>query len=169
MPLEIDGDLIAWRDGNEWTLESSNLHTRNDQIDLLTRLSMRFRSDGRKPRLDLFSTVQPAHMVDAKRYWLRHRMSPKTVEWLNNAIEGGQVAGAHVIVAGDLDDWPFRHNEGRFDAVADLVDALVHFNPEWPRAEHLNGRLAFEGNGMRLDGSASIAGIQASQLVGRDP
>jgi uncharacterized protein (TIGR02099 family) len=169
VPLEIEGDLTAWRDGSEWTLESSDLRTRNDQIDLFTRLSMRFRSDGRKPRLDLFSTVQPAHMVDAKRYWIRHRMSPKTVEWLNDAIEGGQVAGAHVIVAGDLDDWPFRHNEGRFDAVADLSDAQVHFNPGWPRAEHLNGRLVFNGPGMRLDGSASIVGIQASQLSAEIP
>ncbi|HEY2344396.1 MAG TPA: YhdP family protein [Xanthomonadaceae bacterium] len=165
VPLEVEGDLTAWRDDGDWTLESSNLRAHNDEIDLSTRVSMRFRHDGRKPRLDLFATVQPARMVDAKRYWLRHRMPPSTVAWLNNAIEGGQIGGAHVIVAGDLDDWPFKHNEGRFDAVADLVDAQLHFNPEWPRAEHVNGRLAFEDDGMRFEGSATIVGIKATQLT----
>ncbi len=169
VPLQVDGHLTAWRDGGEWVLESSDLRSRNDEIDLLTRLSMRFRNDGRKPRLDLFSTVQPAHMVDAKRYWIRHRMAPTTVAWLDNGIEGGEIAGAHVIVAGDLDDWPFRHGEGRFDAVADLVDGQVRFNPGWPRAEHLTGRLVFNGPGMRFDGSATIVGIQAGNLSAEIP
>ena len=169
MPLALDGGLTAWRDGRAWTLESSDLHAHNDEIDLDTRFAMRFEGDGTQPRLDLFSTVHPTRMLAAKHYWIRHKMSPKTIEWLDHAIEGGEVAGAHVLVAGDLDDWPFRHNEGRFDAVADLADAQLHFNPDWPRAEHLNGRLAFNGPGMRFDGSASILGIQAHQLSAEIP
>ncbi|HEV2607054.1 MAG TPA: DUF3971 domain-containing protein, partial [Xanthomonadaceae bacterium] len=169
VPLTVDGDLTAWRDGTAWTIESSNLHAYNDEIDLDTRLELRFKGDGKRPRLDLLSIVHPAHMLAAKHYWIRHRMSPKTIEWLDHAIEGGEVAGAHVLVAGDLDDWPFRHNEGRFDAVADLADAQIHFNPDWPRAEHVSGRLVFDGPGMRLDGSGSILGIQASQIAVRIP
>jgi len=169
LPLELDGDLTAWRDGNGWTLESSGLRMHNDDIDLDTRLAMRFKGDGTRPRLDLFSIVQPAHMLAAKRYWIRHRMSPKTIEWLDRAIEGGMVAGGHVLVSGDLDDWPFRHNEGRFEAVADLVDAAVRFSPDWPRADHVNGRLAFDGLGMDLDGGGSVVGIQAPQIAVRIP
>lgn len=169
VPLEVEGDLTAWRDDDDWVLDSSNLHARNDQIDLSAQVSMRFRRDGRKPRLDLFATLQPARMVDAKRYWLRHRMPPSTIEWLNNAIEGGQLAGAHVIVAGDLADWPFKHGEGRFEAVADLADAQLHFNPGWPRAEHVNGQVAFIDDGMRFEGSASIVGIRVPQLVAEIP
>ena len=165
LPLEVDGTLTAWRDGAAWTLESSGLRAHNDDIDLETRLSMRFKNDGTRPRLDLFSTVQPAHMLAAKRYWIRHRMSPNTVKWLDEAIEGGEMAGGHVLVSGDLDDWPFRHNEGRFEAVADLVDAKVHFNPEWPRAEHVNARLLFDGLGMHLVGNASIVGILAPKIT----
>ncbi len=164
VPLQIDGNLTVWRDGNGWTLESSNLHAHNDDIDLDTRLAMRFEHDGTRPRLDLFTTLHPAHLLAAKRYWIRHTMPPKTIQWLDNAIEGGEIAGGHVLVAGDLDDWPFRHNEGRFDAVADLVDAQIHFNPEWPHAEHVNGRLVFNGPGMSFDGNGTVLGIQAHQL-----
>ncbi len=165
LPLTLDGTLTAWHDGKSWTVESSSLRAHNDQIDLHTRIAMRFDGDGTHPRLDLFSTVQPAHMLSAKRYWILHKMPPKTVAWLNQAIESGEVTGAHVLVAGDLDDWPFLHNEGRFEAVADLADAQLRFNPDWPRAEHVTGRLAFENDGMRFEGSGAILGIVASQIA----
>lgn len=162
--LAIDGHLTAWRDDGDWVLDSSDLHARNDQIDLATRIVMRLHGDGRKPRLDLFATVQPARMVDAKRYWLRHRMHPTTVQWLDDAIEGGQVAGAHVLLGGDLTDWPFKNDQGRFEAVADLVDGQLHFRPDWPRAEHVTGQLSFIDAGMQFEGSASIVGIDVPRL-----
>jgi uncharacterized protein (TIGR02099 family) len=164
LPLTLEGDLTAWRDGNAWTVETSSLRSHNADIDLQTRLAMRFGGGGEGPRLDLYSIVQPAHMLAAKRYWIRHRMSPNTIAWLDRAIEGGMVAGGHVLVSGDLDDWPFRHKEGRFEAVADLADAQIRFSPEWPRAEHVNGRLVFDGLGMYLAGSGSVLGVQAPQI-----
>lgn len=169
IPFLVDGELTAWRDGGDWVLESSGLHTKNDELDMRTRIAMRFRGDGRKPRLDLFATVQPARMVDAKHYWLRHKMHPSTVAWLDTAIEGGQIAGAHAMLGGDLGDWPFHHDEGRFEAVADLLDGRLHFQPDWPRAEHLAGRLAFVDSGMRFDGTASILGLQATQIAAQIP
>ena len=165
LSLELDGNLTLWRDGAAWTLESSSLRVHTADIDLDTRLALHFDGDGTRPRLDLFSTMQPMHAVAAKRYWIRHRMPAKTVAWLDNALEGGEVTGAHVLVSGDLDDWPFRHNEGRFEAVADLADVKLHFNPEWPRAEHIDGRMAFVNEGMRFNGSGTILGIKASPLA----
>ncbi|MBS0193251.1 MAG: TIGR02099 family protein [Proteobacteria bacterium] len=169
IPFLVDGDLTVWRDGGDWVLESSDLHTHNEELDMRTRIAMRFRSDGRKPRLDLFATVQPARMIDAKHYWLRNKMHASTVAWLDNAIEDGRIAGAHAMLGGDLGDWPFHHDEGRFEAVADLVDGRLHFEPDWPRAEHLAGRLAFVDSGMRFDGTASILGLQATQITAQIP
>ena len=165
LPMEITGNLTAWRDGAAWTLESSRLRAHNADIDLETRLALRFDGDGTRPRLDLFSTVQPAHLIAAPRYLIRHRMPDSVVGWIEHAIEGGELSGAHVLVSGDLDDWPFRHNEGRFEAIADLSNALVRFHPDWPRAERVSGRLAFVDEGMRFDGSAAILGIPAPQTT----
>lgn len=169
VPFALRGQLTAYRDDGDWVLEFSGLHAHNDDLDLQTRLAMRFRSDGRKPRLDLFATLGPAQVVSAKHYWLRHKMPPKTVAWLDAALQGGQIAGGHVIVAGELADWPFRHGEGRFDAVADLRDARLHFDPGWPDAEHLDGQVVFDGPGMHLSGSAVIAGVQVPQLTAAIP
>jgi uncharacterized protein (TIGR02099 family) len=169
VPLALEGSLTAWRDGNAWTLESSNLSVRNDDLGLDSQLAMRFEGDGTPPRLDLFTIVHPAHMLSAKRYWIRHKMPAKTIEWLDNAIEAGEITGGHVFVSGNLGDWPFKHDEGRFEAVADLADAKLHFNPEWPRAEHVYGQVAFIDDGMRFEGTAAIAGLQVPQLTAEIP
>ena len=52
--------------------------------------------------------------------------------------------GGRAVVAGDLDDWPFsslhgHESRGLFRAEAQLVDAVVKFQPDWPAAEHLSG------------------------------
>jgi uncharacterized protein (TIGR02099 family) len=169
LPMQIGGRVVLWRDGPAWTLESSALHLHNDDLDLNTRMAMRFDNDGSKPRLDLFATLGPVDILDAHRYWLRNRMSPSLIAWLDGAIQGGRLLGAHVLVSGDLDDWPFLHQEGLFEAVADLDDVQLKFQPEWPAAEHLSGQLAFVDDGMRVDGSSTIAGNPVAHLHGEIP
>ncbi len=164
MPMELEGTLAAWRDGDAWTLESSSLRAHNADIDLTTRLALRFDPGRARPRLDLFGTLQPAHLGLAPRYLIRHRMPDSVVAWIEQSVQGGEVLGAHVLVSGDLTDWPFRHNEGRFEAVADLAGGLIRFQPDWPRAEQVGGRLSFVNEGMRFDGGASILGIKVPQM-----
>lgn len=169
VPLVIDGHLTAYRDDADWVLDSSDLHARNDELDLSSRLVMRLHGDGRKPRLDLFANVGPAAMVDAKHYWLRHRMHASTVQWLDEAIEGGRIAGAHVMLGGDLSDWPFLHEQGRFEAVADLDGGQLHFRPDWPRAENVDGQISFIDAGMSFVGGATIVGIRVPRLHAEIP
>jgi uncharacterized protein (TIGR02099 family) len=169
VPMRIDGRVVLWRDGAAWTLDSSALRLRNDDLDLSTRFAMRFDGDGTRPRLDLFSTLGPVDLHNAHRYWIRNRMSPHLIAWLDGAIERGSLLGAHVIVSGDLDDWPFRHDEGLFEAVADLDDAQLKFRPDWPAAEHMSGQLAFVGEGMRFDGGGAINGLPVAQVHAEIP
>jgi uncharacterized protein (TIGR02099 family) len=165
MPMELEGTLAAWRDDDAWTLESSRLRAHNADIDLTTRLSMRFDHGHARPRLDLFGTLQPAHLNLAPRYLIRHRMPDSVVAWIEQSVQGGEVLGAHVLVSGDLADWPFRNNEGRFEVVADLAGGLIRFHPDWPRAEQVSGRLSFVNESMRFEGGASILGINVPQTM----
>lgn len=174
VPMRIGGRVVLWRDpasssNPAWTLESSALHLQNDDLELNTRLALRFDGDGTRPRLDLFGTLGPVDLRNAHRYWIRYRMSPHLIEWLDSAIMSGRLFGAHVIVSGDLDDWPFRHAEGLFEAVADLDDAQLKFRPDWPPAEHLRGQLAFVGEGMHFDGDGTINGIPVSRMHAEIP
>ena len=169
LPMRIGGRVVLWRDGAAWTLESSALQLHNDDLDLNTRFAMRFDGDGTAPRLDLFATLGAVDLHNAHRYWIHHKMSASLMAWLDAAIQSGRLLGAHVIVSGDLDDWPFPHAEGLFQAVADLDGVQLKFRPDWPAAEHLRGQLAFVGEGMRFDGSSSISGIPITHLQAEIP
>jgi len=169
VPMRIDGRLVLWHDDAAWTMESTALHLHNDDLDLLTRMAMRFDGDGTAPRLDLFATLGAVDLHNAHRYWLHNRMSPSLIAWLDGAIQSGHLLGAHVIVSGDLDDWPFLHQQGLFEALADLDDVQLKFQHDWPAAEHLRGQLAFVGEGMRVDGSTAINGLQVTRLHAEIP
>ena len=174
LPMRIDGRVVLWRDpasssNPAWTLESSALHLHNEDLDLNTRLAMRFDGDGTAPQLDLFATLGAVDLRNAHRYWIRHKMSASLIAWLDSAIQAGRLLGAHVMVSGDLDDWPFRHAEGLFEAIADLDDVQLKFRPDWPAAEHLGGQLAFVGEGMRFDGSSTINGIAVAHTHAEIP
>ena len=87
----------------------------------------------------------------ARRFWVRHVMPASVVGWLDGALLGGSVREGRAIVAGDLDHWPFRKGEGRFEARARLVGATVKFHRDWPAAEAVDGEVAFVGNGFSLE------------------
>ena len=169
LPMRIGGRVVLWRDGSAWTLESSGLQLHNDDLDLNSRFALRFDGNGAAPRLDLFATLGPVDLRNAHRYWLRQRMSPKLIAWLDSALQSGRLLGAHVIVSGNLADWPFRHGEGLFEAIADMDEVQLKFRPDWPAAEELRGQLAFVGEGMHFDGSSTIEGIPVDHLHAEIP
>jgi len=74
------------------------------------------------------STV-PWVRITAKGFLVRHLMADTTEHWLDTALVGGHVVNGHAVVSGDLDNWPFTHQDGLFRADADLQGAVLQFSP----------------------------------------
>lgn len=166
LDLRLDGTLAAWREGEGWRLGSERLRIEGEDYAATARATMAFEPGGGRPRLDLAATVDATPAVASKRFWVLHRMPPAAVHWLNTAIEDGRVAHGDVVLSGDLDDWPFRDNEGRFEAVARLEGLALRFQPEWPRAENLTGVARFTGTGFSVEGEASLLGVAVTRVRG---
>lgn len=175
-PLEfhLDGLLGWWRDGEGWALGASRFSLRGPDYGARLRAEMHFQGDGSKPRIDLAADVDTAPVTAAQRFWVLGKMPERTIEWLDNALLEGEVREGRLSLAGDLDQWPFREGGGRFDARARVEGARVHFSDDWPDAESLDVAVSFDGPGMALEGSASLAGNPVDSLAGgiadfRDP
>jgi uncharacterized protein (TIGR02099 family) len=117
-----------------------------------------------RPEIDLAAALDPAAVAVAKRFWIRHKMSPATVRWLDAALLDGELRHGRAVVSGDLDDWPFLAGTGRFRAEADLVDARVRFHEQWPAVEDLDAHVVFEGDGFTVAGTGTLAGIAIEGL-----
>ena len=174
LDFRLEGLLGWWRDGAGWTLGASRLSIRGPDYGTRLRAELAFQGDGSSPRIDLAAVVDTAPVTAAGRFWVQGKMPEKTIEWLDKALLEGEVRDGRISLAGDLDHWPFREGEGRFDARARVAGARVHFSDDWPDAEDMDVDVAFDGIGMTLDGQSAIADNPVDRLVGgiadfRDP
>lgn len=169
LDFQLEGLLGWWREGDGWTLGASDLSIRGPDYGTRLRAELAFQGDGSRPRLDLAADVDTAPVTAAGRFWVQGKMPEKTIDWLDRALLEGEVRDGRISLGGDLDDWPFREREGRFDARASVAGARVHFSDQWPDAEALDVAVDFDGVGMGLAGQAEIAGNPVDQLAGGIP
>lgn len=163
-PAKLQGTVAGWREAAGWRIGSSDLYARGGDFGVRFRGGLWFQGDGTRPWIDVAAQLDESPVAAAKGFWVKHRMSPATVKWLDAALIGGHVRNGHAVVSGDLDDWPFRDRNGLFQADADLVGAVLKFQPEWPVAEALDGKVSFVADGFTVDGKATIAGVGIRKL-----
>ena len=162
--MTLAGTVLAWREGDAWKLQTPGLAMRGNEFSANARGGMGFPNDGTRPRIDLVVDIGDAKVATARGFWVHHKMSKTTIDWLNAALQGGTLHDVHAVIAGDLDDWPFASanglaGAGKFRVDARMVDGIVKFQPDWPAAEAMNGDIRFEADGFTITGRARIAGV----------
>lgn len=163
-PASLQGTIAGWREGAGWRVGTSALYAKGADFGARVRGGLWFQNDGSRPWIDLAADLDDTTVSAAKGFWVKYQMSPATVKWLDTALVAGHVRNGRAVASGDLDDWPFRDDNGLFQADAELDGATVKFQPEWPAAEALDGKVSFVADGFTVDGKASIAGVGIQKL-----
>jgi uncharacterized protein (TIGR02099 family) len=147
-------------------LEGVDLDFDGEGFGIIARLSVLFDDQGKRPTLDGSMLIKHAEIEQAKLFWPLNIMPRRTQLWLDDALLGGRILGGEAVVRGDLDDWPFKKAQGRFEARAHLREVDLAFNPRWPRARLDDAEVVFVGLGMTVDiargntGGIDIAGAR---------
>lgn len=168
--MRLTGEAVGWRDVEGWTVRTPGLHLDGAQFDVDARGGVGFQSDGSRPRLDIAASIASAPVSAAHGFWVRHLMSPRTVQWLEGALHGGTVRDVQALVVGDLDDWPFRREGARggaglFRITGRTQDARLRFLPDWAPVEGLDASLLFEADSMYIAGSGRIGAVPVRDAV----
>lgn len=158
--LRLDGRIGIWPEAKDWRVASSALRVQGTDYGAWLRGGMRFHADGRLPRLDLAADLDDAPMTAAKRFWVRSKMSQGAIDWLDAALVGGHVRDGQGLVSGELGNWPFDDNDGRFEARARIDDGVVHFADGWHDLSAVDGEVAFVGPGFELSGRGQLGQVQ---------
>ena len=167
--VTLDGALAGWREGAGWRVGTSALRIRGKNFGAHARGGLWFQGDGTRPWIDIAADVDETPVPAAKGFWIHDKMSKRTVDWLNNALAGGKVRDGRAIISGDLDDWPFIRNNGRFEAVARIDGGQFKFQPEWPAMDHVDAEVAFVGNGFSIEGQGALAGVRVESFKASIP
>ena len=171
----LSGDVVAWRDAQDWQVQTSALDLAGDGYSVSLRGGAELQGDGSRPLLDVAALVTQGNVDTAKMFWPMTTMPPNVIEWLDDALVAGRISEGRALVRGDLDNWPFDDNSGRFDARAELEDLKLAFLPDWPSGEHLDVSARFINNGMQATahGGTSMAiaidGVDATIADFREP
>jgi uncharacterized protein (TIGR02099 family) len=155
---ELQGSVQWWKDSADWVVATNDLQWKGDGLQADVDLQLGFHNDGRKPMLNVAAKLAPFGFATAKRFWLRHLMPPSSISWLDMALEKGEVRDASIVVAGDLDSWPFHDKNGRFSARASIQADSFKFAKDWPAAEQASLLADFNGPGFSVTGDALYMG-----------
>jgi uncharacterized protein (TIGR02099 family) len=86
-----------------------------------------------------------------------------TRDWLEAAVQGGEMTRASFEVKGDLFEFPFGgDSDGHFLFEGDIRDARLRYHPGWPSVDAIDGKFRFENRRMEI--VASRAAIFSSRV-----
>ncbi len=164
-PITARGRISLWREGEGVRLGTDNLHLDGNGYRADARGGLWFQNDGTRPWIDIAARIDGAEVPVAKKFWIRHLMPQPAIDWLDMALVGGRVQNARAIVSGDLDDWPFTGNNGRFEARADIANGQLRFQQDWPAIQAASLHAAFIGPGMKVTGSGTLSGVRVDAVT----
>ncbi len=162
IPSKIDGAVLWWKSSTDWVVAAKDLRWQGDGMQADVDMQLQFYADRRKPMLNVAAKLAPFGFDTAKRFWLRHIMPPSTIRWLDMALEKGQIRDASIVIAGDLEHWPFSDKNGRFSARVDILAERFKFAADWPAAEQAMLKADFNGPGFVVVGNAQYMGNKLS-------
>ena len=166
----LGGTLAFWPDSGDWHIGVDALQFAGTGYAGEVRGEMTLPAQGGPPVMDMYASLDHADLLVAKQYLPINAIPPATVTWLDNALVAGNIDQAQVLVHGSLGDWPFRHNEGRFEARAEISGLTFDYGNDWPRAEGVSAVASFVDNGMLVEDTAGQAlGVKLDKGVALIP
>jgi uncharacterized protein (TIGR02099 family) len=151
MLSRLEGMLAFWPQGDDWHIGADTLQFDGAGYAGQARAEMVLPADGGAPFMDLYASLDPSSVTAAKSFWPTESMSAGTIKWLDRALVSGQLDQAQVLIRGDLADWPFRHNEGRFEGRAVLSDLDLDYGTQWPLGQDISAVASFVNNSMLVE------------------
>ncbi|WP_164280981.1 YhdP family protein [Stenotrophomonas indicatrix] len=158
--LHLAGQIVGWRDeAGGWRIGTPAMRVEGTDYAADVRGGLWFQGDGTRPWMQLAAKLDDVPMTAAKRFWIHSRMSKGATDWLDMALAGGQVRNGIGLVSGDLDDWPFDNNDGRFEATGHISNGDIRFQHDWPLMGQVDADVAFIGPGFHMQGSGDLSGV----------
>ncbi|MCL1500732.1 YhdP family protein [Xanthomonas nasturtii] len=162
--IQLAGKIVGWREGTGWQVATAALRVQAKEYGANVRGGLWFQNDGSRPRMQLAAQLDDVALPVARKFWIRSKLSKAAIDWLDMAVAGGTVTGGTGLISGDLDEWPFDTNDGRFEAFGQIRDGVIRFSPDWPAMEQVQADLRFIGNGFSLQGKGDLAGTPIASL-----
>jgi uncharacterized protein (TIGR02099 family) len=149
----LGGEIAAYKDNGDWHVGVDPLDFRGEGYGGQARGELVLPAADTGPFLDMYVALGEGDVPAAKLFWPIHSMSEVAQNWLNRGLVAGRIAGGSALIRGNLREFPFKNQEGRFEGRAVIEDLVLDYGNGWPRAEGVSAVANFVGNGMYVEAS----------------
>lgn len=171
-PLNFEyakGYAELWNHQGTWMLAVDSLHAENKFMNGETKFSISLPTT-QLPSLDLTGTVQVNDVRAIKNYLPLSSFSKDLSAWLQDAFVAGSANNFSIVVQGQLADFPFDKNPGKFQITGNIKNLELNYATGWPHLYHLDGTLTFAGAQMTADvDSGEVMGVPLSNIQAKIP
>lgn len=172
-PLNIKQGLvdIHWENHGEqgWSLWSDKVTAATPDLQVLGAFRLDFPKDD-SPFLSFYAEADLYNAGEVWRYLPTLAMGQSLTDYLSAAIQAGRVKTSKLLWYGRLSDFPYRENNGMFQAFVGLRDAKFSFDTNWPPLTDLQLDLLFQNESMHLDSrAATLMNVEGQRITGRIP
>ncbi|HQW80936.1 MAG TPA: YhdP family protein [Pseudomonadota bacterium] len=148
-PVLIErAQLLLVREGEGVRVEFPELSLQGEDFGIDGWLALIFERNGQRPFIDAVVNVRDSGVVAAKAFWPIIVLPANARSWLDRALVSGRITHGVASIRGDLDDWPFKGDQGRLMADAEIVDLVLDYHRDWPRGQVHSVEARFRNGGL---------------------
>lgn len=172
MPLKSANIDLQWQQtetGLKLFSEQTLLTT--DELDTITEFSLFLPNEKAQNSSAFLSLYSYASLNDASkaRYYFPIKvMGQHTYDYLEPTLKKGQVKGAEILWYGAVKQYPYRKNNGIFQAFIPLRDAQYDFYGDWQGLTNLDLDLLFENDYLLMNAKkGNLGAINVHKLMAK--
>jgi uncharacterized protein (TIGR02099 family) len=171
---DISGDIAIQKDSTgSLTFQTQHVHADNADLAADVKLTLRVpfgATPNVSPNIDMMINYTVTNLGHLASFMPVKIMDADLVKWMRGAFKGGHADNGLVLLSGNLDDFPFDVNPGKFLVTAQIKALDFAFAPDWPHLLAVDGDLTFSGSSMVADiHSATLLEVPLKNLRGTIP
>jgi uncharacterized protein (TIGR02099 family) len=149
---QLSGQLHWQQSEKNWLLSGANLKLNTPYANSISQLKVTIPQDTKPVFMDLQTAFSNLNDVShAKVYFPVTLMSPGLLQYLDEAFIKGQVKQGQLLIKGNLQDFPFKQNQGLFQVLFDAQNVTMKYAQGWPYFEQLDAQVLFKNDGLEVN------------------
>lgn len=172
MPVQAGDISLRWFNKQEGVeLISDYAALKTDDLDTFTQFSLFFpsaQSTQKSPFLSLYTYASLNDALKAQYYLPIKAMGRDVFDYLEPTLQKGTVEGAQILWYGDFASYPYKQQQGIFQAAVPLRDTQYDFYGQWQGLTEMDLNLLFENDYLLMDSDkAKLGDAKVTKLVGK--
>ncbi|KOR28680.1 hypothetical protein TI03_04170, partial [Achromatium sp. WMS1] len=150
--LQLMG-IFNWQVKSDGTIQisSDNINITNQDVAINNQLKLQIPPKQAPIHMELQSDFTRGNVAATHHYLPVGVMKKPLIAWLDQALVAGDLISGKVLLHGPVEEFPFRRQEGRFEAELHLKAVTLKYEKNWPPLTQAMGSIRFLGPGLIMD------------------